>query len=93
MSFPGFTHEVFKKEVNALNLYRHLKTFKTLSWKLEERQFKNQEIRMVLRGRSHQDFETSKNQRQVGLGRKREPGTHILRLKHTTSPGRDAEDA
>lgn len=77
-----------KRSVNALNLYIHLKTFKTLKLKLEEWQFKNQDVRVVLRGRIYQDFETSKNERQVGLGRKKEPGTHILRLKHTTSPGR-----
>lgn len=77
-----------KRNVNALNSYIHLKTFKTLNLKLEERQFKNQEIRVVLRGRIYQDFEPSKTERQVELGKKREPGTHILTLKHTTSPGR-----
>lgn len=60
--------------MKALNLYTHLKTFKTLNLKLEERrQFKNQEIRVVLKGRLYQDSETSKNERQVGLRRKRNP--------------------
>lgn len=64
----------FKRNVKALNLYTHLKTFKTLNLKLEERrQFKNQEIRVVLRGRIYQDSEISKNERQVGLRRKRNP--------------------
>lgn len=64
----------FKRNMKALNLYTHLKTFKTLNLKLEERrQFKNQEIRVVLKGRLYQDSETSKNERQVGLRRKRNP--------------------
>lgn len=53
--------------------------FKTLNLKLEERQFKNQEIRVVLRGRIYQDFEPSKTEKQVGLGKKegaRNPHPH-----------------
>lgn len=88
MSFSSFTHEVFKKNRDCIKFIYAFKKCLRPGLKLGERQFKNQETRVALRGRIHQDFETSKKERQVGLGRKREPGTYIPRLKHKTSPGK-----
>lgn len=93
MSFPSFIHEVFKKNHDCIKFIYAFKKRLRPGLKLGERQFKNQETRVALMGRIHQDFETSKKERQVGLGRKREAGTHIPKLKHTTFQGGDAEDA
>lgn len=62
MSFLGFTYkEVFKKELEGIKCIHTFKNiFKTLNLKLEDRQFKNQEIRVVVRGSIYQDFETRK---------------------------------